>query len=94
MPDVITRTGTTVSLGHSRCLCRGCDEVFSSVSSFDQHQVGGECHPPQTRKLAHGDDGVWHSMGADTPTPDVTGRYATSDREATPRAPGSTGGIW
>jgi len=23
-----------------RCLCRGCDKVFSTVANFDRHRVG------------------------------------------------------
>jgi hypothetical protein len=36
----------------SRCLCAGCQELFTSISSFDQHQrPAGVCRNPAKRGL-------------------------------------------
>ena len=41
------------------CLCRGCDRVFTSLTGFDAHRLGGKCHDPDTRGLLMDDRGRW-----------------------------------
>lgn len=45
-------------LGGSRCLCRGCGQVFSTVRNFERHRRGSECRPPASVGLQRV-DGVW-----------------------------------
>lgn len=49
---------TAPKLTGNRCLCRGCDEYFSTVGNFDRHRRNGECRPPGTVGLVQV-AGIW-----------------------------------
>ena len=42
-----------------QCLCRGCDRVFTSLTGFDAHRLGGKCNAPEERGLVLNDKGMW-----------------------------------
>lgn len=39
--------------------CRGCGEVFTSLTAFDRHHRGGKCLPPASVGLLERPDGKW-----------------------------------
>ena len=50
--------------------CRGCGEVFTSITAFDKHWAGwqkrdGKCQPPANVGLVQGENGRWHFPAAD-----------------------------
>lgn len=49
---------------HSRCICRGCCEVFSTVGNFDKHRKGFKCHDPASlgMEIKSGEAGTWWGM--------------------------------
>jgi hypothetical protein len=49
--------------GTRPCLCRTCEEVFSSTAAFDKHQVRGECTDPGSRGLVLVERGGWTVWG-------------------------------
>jgi hypothetical protein len=46
--------------GRNTSGCRGCGEVFTSITSFDRHQRKGKCLPPAEVGLVQNDKGRWH----------------------------------
>ncbi len=54
-----------VPLGNGRRTsgCRGCGEVFTSITGFDRHQRRGKCLPPAECGLVQGENGRWHFPG-------------------------------
>ena len=54
-----------VPLGNGRkaCGCRGCGEVFTSLTGFDRHQRGFRCLPPAGVGLVQRADGKWSFPG-------------------------------
>lgn len=49
---------STPKLTGNRCLCRGCNQYFSTVANFDRHRRNGECRPPDTVGLVQV-GGIW-----------------------------------
>ena len=49
--------------------CRGCGEVFSSLTAFDQHRRGFQCRLPSECGLVYRlflpDQGLWALPGGD-----------------------------
>ena len=62
--------------GSRRCLCRGCDQFFSTVRNFDKHRKGGACNSPATVGLVC-KKGVWVGKGSGY-TAKVAPRLATA----------------
>jgi hypothetical protein len=46
-------------VGSSRCLCRGCNQYFSTVGNFDRHRRNGHCLAPEAVGLVRDTAGVW-----------------------------------
>jgi hypothetical protein len=45
--------------GYGASGCRGCGEVFTSLTGFERHQRDGHCLPPSEVGLVQRDDGKW-----------------------------------
>ena len=58
-------TALKVPLGHGRQAsgCRGCGEVFTSLTAFDRHQRHGHCTPPPSVGLVQHVNGRWSLPG-------------------------------
>lgn len=56
-------TRPTLPHGSRRCLCRWCDQFFSTVANFDKHRKGGVCNSPVTVGLVC-KKGVWVGKGS------------------------------
>lgn len=41
-----------------RCLCRGCDQIFSNPGNFDRHRKNLNCRPPASEGLVQA-AGIW-----------------------------------
>ncbi len=49
--------------GLKTCGCRGCGEVFTSLTGFESHQRRGRCLPPGEVNLVQRSDGKWCMPG-------------------------------
>lgn len=59
---------TAPRLTGSRCLCRGCGELFNSLKPFDRHRIGGllgrRCLTPEemrSRGMSLNHRGFWRT---------------------------------
>jgi hypothetical protein len=50
---------TTLGIGHQTSGCRGCGEVFTSLTGFDRHRRGFRCLHPAETGLRQRPDGKW-----------------------------------
>ena len=62
-------TRTNAPATNKRCICRGCGEVFSTLSNFDRHRVGNyqdgrTCADPESvgLEIKTGPNGTWWGM--------------------------------